>query len=223
MFEDELEMEKKSSSMGPVVIILGVVLAIAGIGYWIVKEAKSGRMTQEQATATVQAVLKGNGPATLRFQTGLLFQSTEIKPYDPHFKLLEKAGLIKTAKAKDGGLKVELTPAGEKFLKDVPGVVTKKKNDDVTEYTVPLAQRVLVAVNGVQIPAPNNASVTYTWKWEPTAAGDLFDASGSYTAKMGQYERMQLIKDYGADFYHAAPSSRTVSFVRMEKGWQVSQ
>lgn len=219
MFEDELEMEKKSSSLGPALIILGVVLAIAGGIFWVVKEAKSGRMTQEQATASVDAILKGNGPATLRFQTGLLYQTTEIKPYDPHFKLLEKAGLIKTAKGKEGGLKVELTPAGEKFVKDIPGVVTKKKNDDVTEYLVPLAKRVLVAVNDVKIPSPNNASVTYTWKWEPTAAGDIFDASGSYTAKMGQWERMQLIKDYGADFYHAAPSSRTMSFVRMDKGW----
>ena len=50
------------------------------------------------------------------------------------------------------------------------------------------------------------------------------NACKNYYLSWGEtFERMALIKDYGADFYHGAPSTRKMAFVRMDKGWKPAQ
>src|ERR1039458_7780554 len=120
MFEAEIEMEKRSSSFGPVLFIAVLVLAIAGVIYYAVHESKKS-MSETEASQLITSILKTKGPATLHFKTGLVKQSVEEKPFDPHYRLLEKAGLIKTAK-REGGLQVALTSAGEKVIGDIKGV-----------------------------------------------------------------------------------------------------
>ncbi len=222
MFEEEIAMEKKSSSFGPLLIIAAVALAIGSVVFFLVREMRKG-MTQEEAVAAATQIVQKRGPAVVRFRTGLLFQSADVKPNDPNYKVLERAGLIKTAKGKDGGTKVDLTPAGEQLLKDVPGV-TKKERSESTEYTLPLAARTLLTVSDLKVPTGNTASFVYTWKYEPTKAGEIFNAAGPYAAKLTQWERINLIKDYGADyFYENTQPPVKVSLVRTDKGWQVAE
>ena len=221
MFEAEIEMEKKSSSFGPVLFIAILVLAIAGGIFYAVRENNKS-MSQTEASQLITSILKTKGPATLHFRTGLVKQTVEEKPFDPHYRLLEKAGIIKTAK-RDGGLQVALTSAGEKVLGDIPGVSRTKRLEGGEVIEVPLASRKLVAITKVDVLSPSRANVAYTWKWEPTRLGEVFDASSSLVAGFNVWERGSLIKDYGVDFYHAAPKPEQFTFVRGNTGWSIAE
>lgn len=222
MFEAEIEMEKKSSSFGPVLFIAVLVLAIAGVIYYAVHESKKS-MSEAEASQLITSILKTKGPATVHFKTGVVKQSVEDKPYDPHYKLLEKAGLIKTAKRPDG-LQVALTSAGEKVLSDTPNVSRTKRLEGGESITVPLANRKLVAITKVEVLSPVRANVSYTWKWEPTKLGDVFDASASLVTGFGVWDRQTLIKDYGVDFYRAEPKPESFKFVRDKNdGWSIAE
>lgn len=222
MFESEIEMEKRSSSFGPLLFIAVLVLAIAGVIYYAVHENNKS-MSQTEASQLITSILKTKGPSTLHFRTGLVKQTVEEKPFDPHYRLLEKAGLIKTAK-RDGGLQVTLTSAGEKALGDIKGVSRAKRMEGGESIEVPLATRKLVAITKVDVLSPSRASVAYTWKWEPTRLGDVFDASNSLVSSFNVWERGSLIKDYGADFYHADPKPEQFTFVRNSKDeWSIAE
>ncbi len=222
MFEAEIEMEKKSSSFGPVLFIAVLVLAIAGGIYYAVHESKKS-MSETEASQLITSILKTKGPAVLHFRTGLVKQTVDEKPFDPQYKLLEKAGVIKTAK-RDGGLQVTLTSAGEKILSDTKGVTRTKRLEGGESIEVPLAFRKLVAVTKVDVKSPVRATVAYTWKWEPTKLGDVFDASNSLVTSFNVWERGTLIKDYGVDFYHADPKAEQFAFVRgANDGWSIAE
>lgn len=222
MFEAEIEMEKKSSSFGPVLFIAVLVLAIAGVIYYAVHESKKS-MSEAEASQLITSILKSKGPATLHFKTGVVKQSVDDKPFDPHYKLLDKAGLIKTAKRPDG-LQVSLTSAGEKILSDTPNVTRTKRMEGGESITVPLANRKLVAITKVDVLSPTRANVAYTWKWDPTKLGNVFDASGSLVTSFGVWDRQTLIKDYGVDFYHADPTPEAFKFVRAANGgWSIAE
>jgi hypothetical protein len=220
MFEAEIEMEKKSSSFGPVLFIAILVIAIAGVVYYAVHESNK-KMTETQASQLVTAILKQKGPTVLTFRTGLVKQSEAEKPFDPHYKLLEKAGLVTTAK-KDGGLVVNLTAAGERVLTDIKGVTRTKRLEGGEVIAVPLASRKLVAITKLDVLSPVRANVTYTWKWEPTKLGEVFEASNKLVSSFGVWDRQTLIKDYGVDFYHADPKTESYPFVRgANDGWSI--
>jgi hypothetical protein len=222
MFEAELEMEKKSSSFGPVLFIAILVFAIAGVVYYAVHESNK-KMNETQASQLVTAILKQKGPSVLHFRTGLIKQSADEKPFDPHYKLMEKAALITTAK-KDGGLVINLTAAGEKVLSDTPGVTRTKRLEGGESIEVPLASRKLVAITRLEVLSPVRANVSYTWKWEPTKLGDLFDASNKLVSSFTVWDRQTLIKDYNVDFYHAGPKPESYSFVRgANDGWSIAE
>jgi hypothetical protein len=222
MFEAEIEMEKKSSSFGPVLFIAVLVLAIAGVIYYAVHENNKS-MSETEASQLITSILKTKGPATLHFRTGLVKQSVEEKPFDPHYRLLEKAGLIKTAK-RGGGLQVALTSAGEKVLGDIKGVSRAKRLEGGESIEVPLASRKLVAITKVNVVSPSRATVAYTWKWEPTRMGEVFDASSSLVSGFNVWERGSLIKDYGVDFYHGDPKPEQFTFVRgSNDGWSIAE
>jgi hypothetical protein len=221
MFEAEIELEKKSSSFGPVLFI-ALLVGVIGFGvYYVIHESKKA-MTEPEASQLMTSILKTKGPATLHFKTGYVKQNVEDKPFDPHYKLLEKAGLIKTAK-KDLGLQVMLTPAGEQVLKGINNVGREKRLEGGESFTVPLASRKLVAISKLDVLTPSRAVVAYTWKWEPNKLGDVFDATSPLLASFNTWDRGTLIKDYGVDFYHADPKAEQLTFVRGNQGWSIAE
>lgn len=219
MFEAEIELEKKTSSFGPVLFIAVLVLAIAGVVYYAIHESKK-KMTETEASALITSILKTKGPAILHFRTGLIKQSVDEKPFDPHYKLLEKAGLITTAK-RDGGLFVTLTSAGDHVLTDAKATRTKRLEGGEA-IAVPLAYRKLAAITKVEVLSPVRANVSYTWKWEPNKLGEVFDANNKLVGTFNVWDRQTLIKDYGVDFYHADPKPESFAFVRgANDGWSI--
>lgn len=222
MFEAEIEMEKRSNSFGPVLFIAVLVLSIAGVIYYAVHESKKS-MSETQASQLITSILKTKGAATLHFKTGYVKQTVDDKPFDPQYKLLEKAGLIKTSK-RDLGLEVMLTSAGERVIGDIKEVSRTKRLEGGESIVVPLAERKLVAITKVEVFSPTRANVAYSWKWQPTRLGEVFDASNPLVSGFNVWDRGTLIKDYGVDFYHADPKPETFSFVRdSNDGWSILQ
>jgi hypothetical protein len=148
--------------------------------------------------------------------------SVDEKPRDPHYRLLEKLGVVKTAKAAGGGTMVRVTPAGERLFSSIPAVKRWKNADGTTSYAIPLAQRQLVAISKVTMNGVNGALVEYTWKWAPNQMGDNFDAAGEAVRSFNTWDRATLIEKYGADFYHGDPSRASVNLARTDKGWKVA-
>lgn len=220
MFEAEVEMEKRSS-FGPLLLIVALIVAIVGtVGYFF-WQAKKG-LPVDQATALVSSMLQAQGPVTVHFHVGSITPSVNEKPDDPHYRLLEKAGILKLSKTKKGIVQVALTPDGEKQLAELPGVKKTADKDGTTVYEVPLAERQLVQVSKVTMRGADVATVEYTWKWTPNKLGDLFDAGGDTMKSFKVWDRQTLINKYGADFYHTPPAANSLVFVRGGKGWQPS-
>jgi len=220
MFEQEIEMEKKTSSIVPLLLIVSLIVAVVGVSLYFVAESRKV-LTTTEATTVVLAGLEGQGPVTLRFQTGVVTASEGEKP-DPHYRLLEKAGYLKIGKVTGGKMPVSLTPQGEAFLAELAGVKKSKKKDGNDEYVVPLAQRKLVEISKITMLTSSKATVEYSWKWETNKAGDLFDAAGPAVKAFNTWERSTLIDKYGAHFYHTAPTKVIVAMVKSDKGWQAA-
>jgi hypothetical protein len=224
MFEQELEMEKRQSSVVPLLLIVTLILVIVGVaGYYVLESRKV--LSREEAGEVAAAVLKAQGPATLRFHTGVIRSSVDDKPHDPHYRLLEKAGLVRIGK--DTGeyksiTPVELTAEGKHLLDEISGVTKGKEKDGTTVYSVPLAERQLVAVTAVEMINPTRSTVDITWKWEPNKLGNLFDASGSMAKGFNTWDRSILIQKYGADFYHGDATKVTLALTRGDNGWQLA-
>jgi len=224
MFEQELEMEKRQSSVVPLLLIVTLILVIVGVaGYYVLDSRKT--LSRQEAGEVAAAVLKAQGPATLRFHTGVIKSSVDAKPHDPHYRLLEKAGLVRIGKA-TGEYKtiapVELTAEGNHLLEEIPGVTKGTEKDGTTVYSVPLAERRLAAVTAVHMIHPTRATVDITWRWEPNKLGNLFDASGSMLKGFNTWDRSILIQKYGADFYHGDATKVTLALTKSDNGWQVA-
>jgi hypothetical protein len=221
MFEQEIEMEKKNSSIVPLLLIVTLIIGIVGVSLYFVAESRRVLSTAE-ATPVVQALLDGQKPATLHFQTGIVKGSVGEKPHDPHYRLLEKQGYLKIGKDTNWKTPVSLTPKGQAFLAEIAGVKRSKDKDGNDEYALPLAQRKLVEISKVTMLTPSKAAVEYSWKWQPTQAGDLLDAAGPVVKGFNTWDRSTLIDKYGANFYHAAPTKAVVALMKTDKGWKVS-
>jgi hypothetical protein len=223
MFEQELELEQKSSSVVPLLLIIALAGVIVGtVGYWVVQAKKV--LTQPEATAVVTSILKAQGPAVLRFHTGTVKSSINEKPLDPHYKLLEKAGYVKLqpVKGKFETYNIALTPKGEKELPAFPEFQKGEEKDGTLALQVPLARRRLVEVTKVTMNGPSMARVEYTWKWDPTPMGDVFDANGQMIKGFNIWETQSLIQKYGASFYHGDAKKVAINLVKNDKGgWQV--
>lgn len=224
MFEQEIEMEKRESSIVPLLLIVALILAVVGVaGYYVLESRKTLSVTD--ATSITENILKAQGPATLTFHTGMVKASINDKPHDPHYKLLEKAGLVKLGK--DTGqygttTPVSITAEGKKLLADLPGVNNSKEKDGTEVYVVPLAERKLVGAPKVSMTGTGRANVEFSWKWDPNKLGNLFDASGSMVKGFNTWDRATLIDKYGANFYHADPTKVTIAVVKGDKGWQIA-
>lgn len=220
MFEQEIEMERKTSSVVPLLLIVLLILGVVGVAaYFTIQSRKV--LSPAEASAAVVGVLDGQGPITLRFQTGIVKGSDN--PHDPQYRLLEKAGYLRIGKDRsDWKTPVALTPQGGTFLANITGVKKSKNKDGVDEYAVPLAQRKLVEVTKITMLTPSKATVEYTWKWETNPAGELFDAAGPAVKAFNTWDRSTLIDKYGAHFYHDAPTKVAMALMKTEKGWQLA-
>jgi hypothetical protein len=79
-----------------------------------------------------------------------------------------------------------------------------------------------VEIGKITMLSPSRAIVEYSWKWEPTMAGELFDASGPVVKGFNTWDRSTLIEKYGANFYHEVPTKVAAALVKTDKGWQLS-
>ncbi len=223
MFEQELELEKKESSVLPLLLIVAFIVAVVGIaGYYVVQNQKV--LSAEEATQIAAAGLRNQGPATLDFHTGLVKASVDDSGSAPHYRLLEKAGFLKLGKAQGTygtTIPVELTPKGKDFLAQIQGVTDVKQSDGTELYTVPLAERKLMAVSEVKMIDPLHALVGITWTWQANAMGELFDAGGPMVKSFNTWDRATLIDKHGAAFYHDPPTKIVLAMVKNDKGWQI--
>jgi len=222
MFEDEIRMEEKSSNVVPLLMALALIAAIVGgIGYFILESKRT--LSQEQATQIVSAMLKKQGPAKVHFHAGGRIEpSMDEKPFDPHYRLLEKVGVVKLGKPTYKGLEVKVTPEGLAELKQC-GAIEEKNADGTDAFTVPLANRKLIAVNKVDMQRPGLAKVEYTWNWETTTLGRDFDANSQAMAALTVWDRTLLIQKYGGDFYKDAEPKKvaiTLAWDDKAKAWK---
>ena len=218
MFEQEMEMEKKTSSIVPLLLIVLLIVGIAGTALYLVLWSRT-ELKAADVSPIILAAIDRQGPATLQFATGMV--ENQYSP-DPRYRLLEKQGFVKIGKAEKGKTPVSLTPSGQDWLAGIAGV-KEKKTADGTEYTVPLAQRKLISISKITMQSPLKARVEYSWKWETTKAGDLLDASGPVVKAFNTWDRSTLIDKYGAAFYHADPTAVTVQLSKMDKGWEITR
>ena len=220
MFEQEIEMEKKESSILPLFLILTLIVAVVGVAmYFVIQNRKV--LTSAEATSAVVAMLDNQGPAVLHIQTGLV--KANDQPRDPEYRLLEKAGYLKLGKdTSSSKTPIALTSNGREFLASIGEVKKFRNKDGNEEYAIPLAQRKLIDVGRVTMLSPSKATVEYSWKWETTPAGDLFDAAEPPVKAFNTWDRSTLIDKYGANFYHAGPARVALTLQKTEKGWQPS-
>ena len=220
MFEQEIEMEKKEgSSFGPVLIIFLLVgLFVGGIGVVIFQSNQT--LKPEEASAPIAAKLKAAEPVNVTFHTGNVSYAAADKPTDPQYKLFEKAGILKIGKGKGYAAQVDLTPAGKQFLASFPSVKGVPDKNNTTAYTLPLASRNLVSVGKVSKLSPQKFQVQYTWAWQTTKAGDMFDIAGKLVQDLPSYDRSMLIDQHGANYYHNAPAQAAIILTKGDKGWE---
>ncbi len=221
MFEQEIEMGKQQSSVVPLLLVVALVVATVGAAVYFLIQGRQVLTTQE-ATNLVVEVLKAQGPATVKFHTGAVEPSMDDKPGDPHYRLLDKAGVVKLGKAKGRTVPVALTPKGEALLQQISGVKQFKEKDGTQAYVVPLAERRLITVSKVTMTGTRRATVQFTWKWETNVLGESFDASGPALKAFNTWDRATLIQKYGAAFYHEAPKSVVIAAMKTDKGWQIA-
>jgi hypothetical protein len=220
MFEAEVEMEKRSSFF-PLLLMICLVVGIVGLVTYVILQVRGKTpLSAQEASTIVAATLKGPGPAVTHFSTGLVKNDEKLP--DPNYRLLEKAGIVKLAKAPQGSVLVSLTPEGERLLTGVPGFKKEKETDGTFLYQAPLAQRQLVGIAGVNMNGADNAIIEYNWKWVPNPLGDVFDASGPLVKSFNLWERQTLINKYEVDFYHGSPMKSTLALARTGRGWKIS-
>lgn len=223
MFEQELEMEKKESTIVPLLLILSLAGVILGsIGYWVVQMRKT--LTPEQATTVVGDILKQQGPVVLIIHSGKVESSINERPHDPHYKLLEKAGLLKAADIKGKDMvNISLTPDGEKMITSIPEFKKTTNKDGTDSLFIPIARKEVVAITNVKMSGPNIATVEYTWKWVPTAVGDIFDADSKLVKSFNIWDTQTLISKYDVNYYHGQPAKAAVRMVRGDKDqWKIT-
>lgn len=218
MFEEELELEKQSSNIGPMIMIAALVLIlVGGVGFMIFQSKRT--LKPEDAAKVITQNLQARGPATTSFQTGSLGWS---EANESHYLVLEKAGLVSVGKPdKNAHKPVKLTADGEKAIAAFPEFAPQKDKDGTATYKLPLATRKLVKVNTVTMQTPSVAIVEYTWKWEPNKMGEIFDASGKQMQALSSWQRASVIQKHGGDYYSELKTMK-VRIVNGSKGWQVA-
>ena len=222
MFEEEMEMEKRQSSMLPLLLILVLIGGIVGVaGYFIVQSRRV--LTEQEASSFIVQALKSQGPAMVSFHTGTVMTRVD-DPHAPQYRLLEKVGILKLGKTKGTETPVALTAQGEELLKQIAGVSVApvKGEEGISLYRVPLATRKLVGPPKVTMTGAGKATVEFSWKWEPNVLGESFDAAGPMMKSFSSWDRSTLIDKHGASFFHGDTSKFTLSIVRDDQRWKIA-
>ena len=225
MFEQEMELEKQESSVVPLLLIIALILTIVGVsGYYLVQNRKV--VSLQEATQAATSALNDQGPATLRFHTGMVKSSVDDNPQGPHYRLLEKAGLVRMGKAQGAYgtiTPIALTPGGTELLKRIAGVQHSTEKDGTELYVVPVAERRLLSVSNITMLSPARATINMTWDWKTNPLGELLDVGGSMVKSFNTWDRATLIQKYGANFYHAAPTQVTLALEKSDSGaWKIA-
>lgn len=218
MFEQEVEMEKREGSWFAPVLTIVILLGLFIGGLVVVITQSRQTLKAEEAAAAVDARLKSSAPVSVSFHTGVVSFAAADKPSGPQYKLFENAGILKIAKTRGYAAQVELTPAGEQLLASLANVQMQAEKDHTTLYILPLASRKLVSVDKVVKLTPNRFQVDYTWAWQTTKAGDMFDIPGELVQELPTYDRSVLIDQYGASYYHGESAHATLLLMKDEKG-----
>jgi len=197
--------------------------AILGLVAYIVLQVRQRTpLSAEQASPVVAAALQTTAPTVIHFHTGRVKPSADDTPEDPNYRLLEKAGMVKIAKAGKGLALVSLTPAGERMMATIPGSKKTEETDGTFLYQVPVANRQFVNIVSVEMAEVNTAAVAYNWKWVPNQLGDVFDAGGPLVKSFNMWERQTLIKKYQVDFYHSDSVRSTMYLARNGREWKLA-
>jgi hypothetical protein len=222
MFEQEIEMEQRQSSVVPLLLIIAMILAFVGVAaYYVVQNRKV--LTAVEADSLVNAFLKSDGPVMIHFQAGKVTASVQERPNDPNYRLLEKAGLLKIGKDSGRFTPIELTQNGRTLLGEIPGVVKSRDQKDAADsYLIPVAEKKLVGTPTIIMTGMGRARVEFAWGWAPNKMGELLDASGPLVKSFSTWDRATLIDKYGAKFYHGEPSKVAVNVVRNDGVWRIA-
>jgi hypothetical protein len=156
-------------------------------------------VSEQEALAAAKTQIAARGSEKVHFHVGFVKPGID-EPFDPHYRLLEKAGLVKLGKPTYRGLDVKLTPTGTALLQAC-GAREEKGKDGTVAYTVPLAERKLLEVTKVEMANPREAVVEYAWSWQPTPLGLVFDINSQAMAKLPINDSAVLIQKYGATYY----------------------
>jgi hypothetical protein len=222
MFESEVEMEKRSSFL-PLVLLLALVATLIGLVAYVVLEVRAKKdLTAADASTFVNATLRAQGPSMLHFRVGKITYGMDEKPTDPHFRMLEKLGVVKIGDKRPASIVVTITPDGERMISAIPGY-QKTKTSDGIQYYVPLAERQMVNVPKVTMKGPNDALVEYGWKWSANSFGEKLDASSALVKSFNTWDRAKLIEKYGVDFFHGAPTQANIAMARVDRVWKIAE
>lgn len=221
MFEQELEIEKRQGGVLPLLLIVGLIVAVVGSAIYFTVQGRKVASEQE-ATQIVTTMLKNQLQPMVKFHTGQLEPSTDDGPRGPQYRLLQTFGALEIGKDEKGKTPVDLTDKGKTLLDGIAGVQIKKNDDGTELYKVPLATRKLVSVSNIQLVSAGRATVDVVWKWEPNQLGDALDASGDLMKNFNSWERTMLIDKYGADFYHGDPAKIRIALAKGDNGWQIA-
>ncbi|MBS1850143.1 MAG: hypothetical protein JST79_04480 [Acidobacteria bacterium] len=218
-------MERRQSSVVPLLLIVGLIFGTVGVaGYYLMQNRKV--VTSQEVSTLAARALEAQGPVVLNFHTGMVKASATEKPGDPQYRLLEKIGLVTLGKP-TGPAKnitpVTLTAKGKEFLGQIAGVQQTTESDGTVGYATPLASRQLVSVSNIRLLSIGHAVADITWKWQTTALGEFFEASGPTVKGFSTWDRSLLIDKYGANFYHSDPTRATLAFVRNGHDWQIAE
>jgi hypothetical protein len=219
LFEQEIEMEKRSS-WGPLLLVIGLVLAIVGGAGFYVWEMKKG-LSQDEAKAIIETQLKAKG-ASVHFHAGKVVSGMDEQAKDPHYKLLAKAGYVEVKDVSWNTITATVTPTGEKEFAAIPGFKKWDNPDKTVSYEVPLASRKFLKIDSITLNGPSAAKVEYEWQWETTKVGEAFDASGAALKSFSTWDRSKLIQKYGADFYKNGVQKETVRMIKGDNGWKLA-
>ena len=213
-------MEEREASPIPLLLIVALILAMVGVaGYFLLQ---NHQVLTPQEAATVISAVEAQRAAMIHFHVGRVTASVDVKPHDPNYRLLEKAGLLKLGRDQGRTTPVTLTPEGESQLQGIADVGKTKEEDGTESYAVPIADRKLIEISHITMINPNRAIVDFTWKWDPNQLGEVFDASGPLVKSFNTWERGALIEKYGVNFYHAEPTSTKVTLAKVGNRWQIA-
>ena len=210
MFEEEIKFEEKQSNIIPLLMIITLVVGVLGVlGYFIMESRRT--VSEQEALKTSQAMIAAQGPEMVHFHVGFVKPSPDEVPFDPHYRLLEKAGLVKLSKPTWKGVDVKLTPQGEALLSELHATHETNK-DGTVAYSALLAERKFIRVAKVEMASPQKAVIAYEWNWQPTKLGLIFDADSPEMKALPIYDAAVLMQKYGVTYYRDA-KVKTTQFV----------